>query len=228
MKGITKKFPGLIANNKVDLELKKGEILALLGENGAGKSTLMNVLAGLYEQDEGEIYINEKKVSISTPRKAIDLGIGMVHQHFMLVETLSVTENIVLGIKEMAFFPDIKKLHDKIRSLSETYGLPVTPEAKIWQLPVGEQQRVEILKVLYRGANILILDEPTAVLTPQETKELFITLKEMTKKGHSIIFISHKLDEVMALSNRIMVLRSGELAGNVPTASIKDKKSLQE
>lgn len=226
MKGITKRFPGIIANNKINLELKEGEILALLGENGAGKSTLMSILCGLYQPDEGEIYIRGEKVNITSPKKAMDLGIGMVHQHFMLIETHSVTENIVLGTKNLSFFPDMKKLNSSIEELSLSYGLPVTPDAKIWQLPVGEQQRVEIVKVLYRGAEILILDEPTAVLTPQESEELFKTLRKMTERGHSIIFISHKLDEVMALSDRITVLRAGELVGTVPTSSIKDKKEL--
>ncbi|HPZ09364.1 MAG TPA: ABC transporter ATP-binding protein [Candidatus Eremiobacteraeota bacterium] len=252
MKGITKRFPGLVANNKVDFDVKVGEIHALLGENGAGKSTLMSILSGFYQPDEGEIFINGQKVRIKSPRESIELGIGMVHQHFMLVETHTVTENIILGLREQSLFtsvkkgskvlshnllfsvlmlfPHIKKLditkfNKEITDLGELYGLPVDPEARIWQLTVGEQQRVEILKVLYRGAKILIMDEPTAVLTPQETKELFKTLKKMTAQGHSIIFISHKLDEVMAISDRITVLRAGTLEGTVSTDSI-DKRGL--
>lgn len=225
MKDITKRFPGIIANNKVNFDVKAGEIHALLGENGAGKSTLMSILAGLYQPDEGEIFIRGKKVRIRSPREAIELGIGMVHQHFMLVETNSVTENIVLGHKNLGFLPDMKKLNSEIMALSEKYGLPVEPGAKIWQLSVGEQQRVEILKVLYRGATILIMDEPTAVLTPQESDELFKTMKRMTKEGHSIIFISHKLDEVMAISDRITILRGGTFISTVSTCSI-DKKEL--
>jgi simple sugar transport system ATP-binding protein len=225
MKNITKRFPGIIASNKVNFDVKIGEIHALLGENGAGKSTLMSILAGLYQPDEGEIFIRGKKVRIRSPKEAIELGIGMVHQHFMLVETNNVTENIVLGHKNLGFFPDMKKLNSEINALSEKYGLPVDPQAKIWQLSVGEQQRVEILKVLYRGANILIMDEPTAVLTPQESAELFKTMKKMTEEGHSIIFISHKLDEVMAISDRITILRGGTFVNTVPTCSI-DKKEL--
>ena len=225
MKNITKRFPGIIASNKVNFDVKTGEIHALLGENGAGKSTLMSILAGLYQPDEGEIFIRGKNVRIRSPREAIDLGIGMVHQHFMLVETNNVTENIVLGHKSLGFFPDMKKLNSEITALSEKYGMPVDPQAKIWQLSVGEQQRVEILKVLYRGATILIMDEPTAVLTPQESAELFKTMKKMTEEGHSIIFISHKLDEVMAISDRVTILRGGAFVSTVKTVSI-DKKEL--
>ena len=182
MKGITKKFPGIIANKNVDLKLRKGEIQALLGENGAGKSTLMNVLCGLYQPEEGEIYLNGKQVIINSPRKAMELGIGMVHQHFMLVDTHTVAENIVIGTKDLAFIPDMKNINSSIKELSLSYGLPVTPEAKIWQLPVGEQQRVEIVKVLYRGAEILILDEPTAVLTTSRSKRTIQNIKNNDEK----------------------------------------------
>jgi len=220
MRGIVKKFPGVIANNHVNFEVRAGEIHALLGENGAGKTTLMNVLYGLYQPDEGEIYVRGKKVNIKSPKDAIELGIGMVHQHFMLVPPMSVTENIILGLKSPKEpFLDLENAEKKILELSQRYGLKVDPKAKIWQLSVGEQQRVEILKALYRGAEIFILDEPTAVLTPQEVDQLFETVKKMTKEGRSIIFITHKLREVLAVSDRITVLRQGKVMG---TLSIKE------
>jgi ABC-type uncharacterized transport system ATPase subunit len=213
MRGIVKRFPGVIANDHVDFDLQKGEIHTLLGENGAGKSTLMNVLAGLYRQDEGTVRVHGRLVDFRSPRDAIEHGIGMVHQHFMLVPSLTVTENILLGLSEPRFQMQLPDYHQRIAELGEHFGLRIAPDAKIWQLSVGEQQRVEILKMLYRGANILIMDEPTAVLAPQEVDELFVTLRSMTAEGKSIVFISHKLHEVMAISNRITVLRKGRMAG---------------
>ncbi len=211
MRGITKRFPGVVANDHVDLELFPGEVLALLGENGAGKSSLMNVLAGLYRPDEGEIFIRGEKVHIESPRDAMNLGIGMVHQNFMLVDTMTVAENIILGLKETLPVPDMRRIAARIREISQHYKLKVDPNAYIWQLSVGEQQRVEILKQIYRGAEILILDEPTAVLTPQESEELNHILKQMTAEGHSAIFITHKMEEVIDFSDWVRVLKNGKL-----------------
>ncbi|MBW2410505.1 MAG: ABC transporter ATP-binding protein [Deltaproteobacteria bacterium] len=211
MKGITKRFPNVVASDHVDLELYPGEVLALLGENGAGKSTLMNVLAGMYRADEGEIFIKGKRVEIDSPRDAMLLGIGMVHQNFMLVDTMTVAENIILGMTDQPFLPDMQDVGKKIRELSEQYNLQVDPESYIWQLSVGEQQRVEILKLIYRGAEILILDEPTAVLTPQESKELNGIIQQMTREGKSAIFITHKMDEVISYSDWVRVLNKGRL-----------------
>ncbi len=218
MRGITKRFPGVLANDQVDLELFPGEVLALLGENGAGKSTLMNILVGLYRQDEGEILLRGERVEIHSPRDAAALGIGMVHQNFKLVETMTVAENIVLGMTELPFIPDMQQVARRIRELSERYHLQVDPNAYIWQLSVGEQQRVEILKLIYRGAEILILDEPTAVLTPQESQELAGVLKLMTDEGKSAIFITHKMEEVMTFSNWVRVLQQGRLVSVKRTA----------
>jgi ABC-type uncharacterized transport system ATPase subunit len=226
MRGITKQFPGVLANKDVDFDLRHGEIHALLGENGAGKSTLVNILIGLYRPDLGMISINGQQVDFRSPRDAIDQGIGMVHQHFMLVPTQTVTENILLGLKEPRFGLNLSHYHQVISELGKQYGLVVDPRAKIWQLSVGEQQRVEILKVLFRGANILILDEPTAVLAPQEIEELFRTLRSMTEEGKSIIFISHKLDEVMAIADRITVLRKGEVTAPGLATSSTHKQEL--
>ncbi|MDY7027725.1 MAG: ABC transporter ATP-binding protein, partial [Spirochaetota bacterium] len=211
MRGITKRFPGVVANDHVDLELFPGEVLALLGENGAGKSSLMNVLAGLYRPDEGDIIIRGEKVHIESPRDAMNLGIGMVHQNFMLVDTMTVAENIILGLKETLPVPDMRRIAARIREISKHYKLKVDPNAYIWQLSVGEQQRVEILKQIYRGAEILILDEPTAVLTPQESEELNHILKQMTSEGHSAIFITHKMEEVIEFSDWVRVLKGGKL-----------------
>ena len=219
MRGIVKTFPGVIANDNVDLTLREGEIHALLGENGAGKSTLMNILNGLYAQDAGEVFIYGEEVTLHSPRDAIAAGVGMVHQHFMLVPTLTVAENIVLGDKSVDYLVNYDQLEKKIADISREYGLEVDPQAKIWQLSVGEQQRVEILKMLYQGAKILILDEPTAVLTPQEVTELFRTLRGMVATGHSVIFISHKLDEVLEISDRVTVLRRGRVTAIVETAT---------
>jgi simple sugar transport system ATP-binding protein len=221
MRGIIKRFPGVLANDRVDFELRKGEVHALLGENGAGKSTLMNVLAGLYRPDAGAITVQNKLVNFLSPRDAILAGIGMVHQHFMLVPSLSVTENILLGLDEPRFRMQLPIYNSKIADIAKRYGLQVDPAAKIWQLTVGEQQRVEILKMLYRGADVLIMDEPTAVLAPSEIEELFKTLRSMTAQGKSIVFISHKLHEVMEISDRVTVLQKGKVtSAGVPTSGV--------
>jgi ABC-type uncharacterized transport system ATPase subunit len=217
IQGITKRFPGVLANDHIELEVQAGQVHALLGENGAGKTTLMNVLSGLYRADEGEIYIEGQRANLQSPRDAIALGIGMVHQHFMLVEPQTVAENVILGLKTSRFFLDMARIERRIAEFSKQYGLQVDPRARIWQLSVGEQQRVEILKMLYRGVDILIMDEPTAVLTPQEVEELFVTLRRMADEGKAIIFISHKLDEVMAISDQITVLRDGGVVATVNT-----------
>src|SRR5919204_2897630 len=216
MRGISKRFPGVLANDSVDFEVLQGEIHALLGENGAGKSTLSNILTGLYRPDDGEIELFGKPVSFHAPRDAIEAGIGMVHQHFRLAASFTVAENLVLGHRDAAdrglvLEPDV--IDGRINELSRRYRMPVKPRARIWQLSVGEQQRVEILKVLYRGARILILDEPTSQLTPQEADDLFATLRLMAAERRTVIFISHKLEEVMAVSQRVTVLRRGQLGG---------------
>jgi simple sugar transport system ATP-binding protein len=221
MRSIVKRFPGVLANDRVNFELRQGEIHALLGENGAGKSTLMNVLAGLYRQESGSIIVRGESKTFSSPRDAIAAGIGMVHQHFMLVPSQSVTENILLGLDEPRFRMHLNEYYPKIAELSERFRLKVDPRAKIWQLSVGEQQRVELLKMLYRGAQVLIMDEPTAVLAPTEIDGLFHTLRAMIAEGKSVIFISHKLQEVMAISERVTVLRKGTVtAAGVNTSSI--------
>ncbi len=227
MKGITKRFPNVVANDRVDLELYPGEVLALLGENGAGKSSLMNVVAGLYRADEGEIFIRGKRVEINSPRDSMNLGVGMVHQNFMLVDTMTVAENIILGLPDIPFRVDMEKVNERIRELSEKYNLQVDPESYIWQLSVGEQQRVEILKLIYRGAEILILDEPTAVLTPQESKELNRVLQQMTSEGKSAVFITHKMEEVMAFSNWVRVLNKGRLVTVKETQKTNPKELAQ-
>lgn len=211
MNGIVKRFPGVLANDHVDFSLQKGEIHALLGENGAGKSTLMNILAGLYRPEAGIIKVNNKPVTFSNPRQAIAAGIGMVHQHFMLVPSQTVTENILLGLDQPKFFLRLKEYDRIIADLGDRFGLEVDPAAKIWQLSVGEQQRVELLKMLYRGAEVLIMDEPTAVLAPSEIDGLFGIMRKMIDQGKSIIFISHKLNEVMAISDEVTVLRRGKV-----------------
>ena len=215
--GITKRFPGIVANDHVDFELGKGEVHALLGENGAGKSTLMNILYGLYHPDEGEIRLNGKRIRIDSPRDAIDHGIGMVHQHFMLIPVMTVAENIVLATEPTKGpFLDLASAEKRVQELSKQYGLTVRPEAKVASISVGMQQRAEILKALYRGAEILILDEPTAVLTPQEASELFAIIRSLQEDGKSIIFISHKLNEVLEIADRITVLRQGKKIDTVP------------
>lgn len=217
MKGITKRFGDLIANNQIDFDLKQGEIHALLGENGAGKTTLMRILYGLYHADEGAIHIEGKQAHITSPRQAIQLGIGMVTQHFTLVPTLTVTENLTLG--EKGFLVNAPEMEMEVTKASERFGIPVKPSALVRHLSVGERQRVEILKALYRNARILILDEPTAVLVPQEVDALFEALERLRKSGLSVIFISHKLNEVMTVCDRISVLRDGRHVGTVEKAS---------
>lgn len=214
MIGITKRFPGVVANDRVDFDVRGGEVHSLLGENGAGKSTLMRILYGLYQADEGEIQLGGRRVRITSPAVAIRQGIGMIHQHFMLVPTLTVAENVALGLpssRRPLTEPD--RVAARIRKLSGEYGLKVDPEAYVWQLSVGERQRVEIIKALYRNASLLILDEPTAVLTPQEVDDLFLILRQMVQDGRGLVFISHKIREVLALSDRITVLRNGRTVG---------------
>jgi simple sugar transport system ATP-binding protein len=217
LRGITKRFPGVLANDHIDITLREGKILALLGENGAGKSTLMNILYGLYKPDEGKIIVRGKEVEIHGPNDAIAHGIGMVHQHFMLVPVMTVTENVMLGVEPVknGLFLDKAKVAARIREISDQYGLEVDPHAYIKDLPVGIQQRVEIIKVLYRSADILILDEPTAVLTPQEVQGLFKIIRSLIEKGKSIIFITHKLKEVLEIADDITVLRLGKVVGSI-------------
>ena len=235
-RGITKRFPGVLAVDRVDFSLEKGEIHALLGENGAGKTTLMNMLYGLYQPDEGEILVNGEPVEFHDPSDAIRRGIGMVHQHFMLIPVMTVTENIILGVEgtrhPLAFLGKLGRLDRRsarirIRELADQYGLAVDPNATIQDLPVGSQQRVEIVKTLYRRADILILDEPTAVLTPQEADELFAVMRRLVEQGVSIVFISHKLKEVLAVADRISVLRDGRLVGTTTPAQAT-RESLAE
>src|SRR6476659_9536623 len=218
MRHITKRFPGIVANDDVSLDLYEGEVHALLGENGAGKSTLMNILYGLYHPDEGEIEIMGKPVRLGTPSAAIDAGVGMVHQHFMLIPVMTVAENIVLGMepKHEGVILDLGEANERVREISERFGLAVDPRATVEDITVGQQQRVEILKALYRNADILVLDEPTAVLTPQEARELFEIIRSLTAQGKSIIFISHKLNEVTEIADRITVLRRGKLIETLP------------
>jgi general nucleoside transport system ATP-binding protein len=220
MRGITKRFPGVLANDAVDFEAATGEVHALLGENGAGKTTLMNVLTGLYRPDEGEIRIHGEAVDFHSPRDALDTGIGMVHQHFRLVETLTVSENMMLGWHEPRFWLGARAGRRQVRDVSEALHMAVDPDARIWQLSVGEQQRVEIVKAVFRGSRVLILDEPTAVLTPQEVEQLFVTLRLMAREGHSVIVITHKLHEVMAVADRITVLRGGKSVATVPVSGV--------
>jgi len=221
MRGIVKRFPGVVANDGVDFEAAAGEVHALLGENSAGKSTLSNILTGLYRPDEGEIFLDGERVQFHAPRDALDAGIFMVHQHFRLVEPFTVAENVVLGDHRgegRTFRLRQRVIERRVAELSTRYGLAVDPRARIWQLSLGEQQRVEILKALYRDARILILDEPTAVLTPQESEVLFATLREMAAEGRTVVFISHKLHEVKAVSDRVTVLRGGHSIATVSTA----------
>lgn len=219
LQNVTKRFPGVLANDCVNFDVKAGEVHALLGENGAGKSTLMKILYGLYHPDEGKVLLNGKSVTIDSPTDSIEYGIGMIHQHFMLVESLTVAENVALGLpSSRGLLTDLDRVSKRILELAEIYGLQIDPDAYIWQLSVGQQQRVEIIKALYRGAALLILDEPTAVLTPQEVDELFVIMKQMVKDGHALIFISHKLHEVIEISDRVSVLRDGRMIGTKPTS----------
>ncbi len=219
MRGITKRFPGVLANDNVNFDVKAGEVHALLGENGAGKSTLMKILYGLYQPDEGEVFLNGRPIKIHSPTDSINHGIGMIHQHFMLVDNLTVAENVALGLRS-SHEPrlDLDVVSDRILELAASYGLHIDPKAIISNLAVGQQQRVEIIKALYRGAALLVLDEPTAVLTPQEVDELFIIFRQMAADGHALIFISHKLHEILDLADRVTVLRDGRVIGTRNTA----------
>ncbi len=218
LRGITKRFPGVVANDRVDFEASVGEVHALFGENGAGKSTLSHILTGLYRPDEGEIFLYGERVDFASPREAIDARVCMVHQHFRLVERFTVAENLMLGDVQGAgrsFRIDPSAVEQQVRELGERYRLAIDPHAHVWQLSVGERQRVEILNALYQHARVLILDEPTAVLTPDESRALFVTLREMVQEGRTVIFISHKLHEVMAVSDRVTVLRGGRAVATV-------------
>jgi simple sugar transport system ATP-binding protein len=221
MRGIVKRFPGVLANDHVDFDVKAGEIHALLGENGAGKSTLMKILYGLYQPDEGEVLLNGQPIQIHSPTDSINHGIGMIHQHFMLVDNLTVAENVALGLKSSREPRlDLDVVSKRIRELAETYGLQIKPETYISDLAVGQQQRVEIIKALYRGAALLVLDEPTAVLTPQEVDDIFVIFRQMAQDGHALIFISHKLHEIFALTDQVTVLRDGKAIGTRMTAEV--------
>ncbi|MAS34531.1 MAG: heme ABC transporter ATP-binding protein [Anaerolineaceae bacterium] len=224
LRGVSKRFPGVLANDQVNFDVQAGEIHALLGENGAGKSTLMKILYGLYQPDEGEIRLNGETVQFHSPADALTQGIGMIHQHFMLVPTLTVTENVALGMKSGPLL-DLKQVRKRLVELAEAYGLKIDPDAYVWQLSVGEQQRVEIVKALYRGGALIILDEPTAVLTPQEVSELFVILQQMRDQGHALIFISHKLYEVQELCGRITVMRDGHVVDTIHNDGV-DQRTL--
>ncbi|MFN3741794.1 MAG: ABC transporter ATP-binding protein [Anaerolineales bacterium] len=224
-RSITKQFPGVLANDRVDFTLRKGEIHALLGENGAGKTTLMNILYGLYHPDDGQIFVNGRLVHIHSPKDSIALGIGMVHQHFMLIPVFTVAENVMLGMESTRFTVlDRRSVAEHVRQISHRYKLAIDPYAIVGDLPVGVQQRIEIVKTLYRNAQILILDEPTAVLTPQETEELFSIMRELKERGVSIIFITHKLKEVLAIADRITVMRGGRVVGTTTPAETDEHK----
>jgi len=219
MEGITKRFPGVLANDNIHFDVRRGEVHGLLGENGAGKTTLMNILYGLHRPESGEIYLNGKKVEILSPANAVELGIGMVHQHFMLVEPLTALENVVLGISpERPPFLDLEPARKRFTQLCEEYDLQLDPSTEVWRLPVGKQQWLEILKQLFRNAQLLVLDEPTSVLAPAEAEQLFKTVRRFAEEGRSVIFISHKLGEVLEVTDRITVLRDGHVIGTVPTS----------
>ena len=223
LKNVTKRFGSVVANDKVNLELKRGEILSLLGENGSGKTTLMNMLAGIYFPDEGQIFVGGQEVTIRSPKDAFDLGIGMIHQHFKLVDVFTAAENIVLGLKEAGKL-DRKAISAKVKEISDRYGFDIDPNQKVYDMTVSQKQTVEIVKVLYRGADILILDEPTAVLTPQETDKLFAVMRNMKADGKALVIITHKLHEVMDVSDRVAVLRKGEYIGDVATCDTDPQK----
>jgi simple sugar transport system ATP-binding protein len=226
MRGITKRFPGVLANDRVDLELHPGKIHALLGENGAGKTTLMNILSGRYRPDEGEIILGHHGKTFSSPRDALRAGIGMVYQHFMLIPNQTVAENIALGMNAPRFFLPRVKLKEEVARLSKTYGLAIDPGARIDELSLGQQQRVEILKLLYRNVDVLILDEPTAVLTPSEIEELFATLKNIAREGRSVIFITHKLEEVLEIADEITILRKGRVVAHLLPGDVESRREL--
>ena len=228
-KGITKRFPGVVANDNIDFEIKAGEVHAILGENGAGKTTLMNILFGLYQPDEGDLYVSGNSVKFSSPLDAIDLGIGMVHQHRKLVPAHTVIENIILGHPRAGRILNLKRAEDEITELSERYGFKIDLRAKVWQISEGEKQLVEILKALYRGAKVLILDEPTSALTPIETEALMESIKTMSGQDLAIVpFITHKLPIVLAISDRVTVLRRGKVVSRMMTAETTEKSLARE
>ena len=223
MKNITKRFGKVVANDSVSLDIKRGEILSLLGENGSGKTTLMNMLAGIYFPDEGEILVNGQNVTIASPKDAFECGIGMIHQHFKLVDVFTAAENIILGLEGQQKL-DLKTVAAKVNEICDKYGFVIDPYKKVYNMSVSEKQTVEIVKVLYRGADILILDEPTAVLTPQETDRLFEVMRNMKADGKAMVIITHKLNEVMEVSDRVAVLRKGQYIGDVATADTNPQK----
>lgn len=227
VRGICKRFPGVVANDHVDLELRRGEVHALLGENGAGKSTLASVLAGLYQPDAGQLWLDGEPVVLKSPREALAHGIGMVHQHFRLVRRFTVAENVALGDRSQPILMSTPDVHRDVVELGERYGLPIRPDALVADLTVGEQQRVEIVKTLYRGVDVLLLDEPTSVLTPQETEALFTTVRAMAADGKAVVFISHKLGEVLAIADRVTVMRDGRVVGSVATADTSVRELAQ-
>ena len=224
MQDITKRFPGVLANDCITIECQKGQVLGLLGENGAGKTTLMNILYGLYQPDQGSIFVDGKEIVINSPSEAIQHGIGMVHQHFKLVDTLTVIENMILGIPTNKAVLDFGPAKEKLRKLCEEYELYVDPDAVVWRLPVGQQQWVEILKALYRDCKVLVLDEPTAVLTPSESDQLCRAIRRITAQGRSVVFISHKLREVIELTDKVTVIRDGKVIGTVDTKQATQSK----
>ncbi|PKL12708.1 MAG: ABC transporter ATP-binding protein [Spirochaetae bacterium HGW-Spirochaetae-8] len=224
MQNITKRFPGVLANDHVDIECQKGQVLGLLGENGAGKTTLMNILYGLFQPDQGQIFVDGKEVVIKSPSEAINCGIGMVHQHFKLVDTLTVIENVILGIPTNKAVLDFGPAKEKLKKLCEEYELYVDPDAVVWRLPVGQQQWVEILKALYRDCKVLVLDEPTAVLTPSESDQLCRAIRRITAQGRSVVFISHKLREVIEITDKVTVIRDGKVIGTVDTKEATQAK----
>lgn len=223
LKNITKRFPGVVANDKVNFNVRQGEIHVLLGENGSGKSTLMSILCGLYRPDEGEIMIRGTKMAFRSPRQAISAGVGMVHQHFKLIESFSVAENVILGNENTPRVLNIQQIENNLAQLSQRYGLQINPSTMVWQLSVGEKQRVEIVKMLHRGSQVLILDEPTAVLTPQESSQLFRNLREMAGTGRGIVVITHKMHEVMEIADRVTVLRRGRSVATLDKQQINQR-----